>query len=165
VSQAPEGVASPVASLAAVSTLSAASDGMQLAAPFPGGADPFEARIWVSAGDAAGTPVDFDTAARGIAIALMPNDSTSTIYPLSKVGRRASFADRSWVQLALPEPVPMPQGGWFSITVDAVNATFQLQAPEVVPAAASGPHPSPLVHVRRERHRAAVAAYVALTHR
>jgi hypothetical protein len=161
VSRAPGGVAAPVASIAAISTLDPAATGLSLVAPFPGGSHPFDAKIWVSAGDAAGMPVPFDTAAARLTVALLPNDLPSTTYPLAKAGPPVSFAGREWALLALPAAVPMPEGGWFSITVDDVHVTFQLQAPEVTPATATGP--VRVTGVRRERDRAGVAAYVKMT--
>ena len=55
------GVSAPVASVGPLSKIGHEYDGVQIVAPFPGGSVPFEAQVWVSVGDAARKPVDFET--------------------------------------------------------------------------------------------------------
>jgi len=98
----------------------------------------------------------------------LPNDLPTQTYPLTRQGAPPRvFAGRQWVRFALAIPAPMPQGGWFSVTIDDVNASFQLQAPEVSPTAAPGPLPPPLPHraPRTARESAVLKAYAELTHR
>ncbi len=162
VSQAPAGIAAPVALLGALINVSAAAESAQILAPFAGGTAPFDAQIWASAGDASGNPVAFDTGGKGLVVSLLPNDLPSKAYPLTVTGAPVVLAGRSWVKLALASPVPMPQGGWFSIAVEDTTTSFQLQAPEVTPAAAAlvaGPLPPSRTAPRSDHARTAVAAY------
>src|SRR5262249_23028388 len=98
VSLSPAGVSSPVATLPTFRSLDRDATSLAVVAPFPGGSDPFAARIHVSAGDADGKPVDFDTVASALTVALLPNDQPAHTYPL---GRDASPAQtlggRQWV--------------------------------------------------------------------
>jgi hypothetical protein len=164
VSQAPVGVAGPIAVLAPITTYGEPSaTSAQILAPFPGGTASFDAQIWVSAGDAAGMPVPFATGGKGFAVSLLPNDTSLPAYPLAVSGTPVELAGREWVLFALATPVAVVQGGWFSIVVDDVKASFQVQAPQVTPAGAMGG--SPRTTPRTERDRVALEAYTALTHR
>jgi len=168
VSQAPAGVAAPVAVLAALvgyGSPTPVTSG-EILAPFPGGTAPFSAQVWVSAGDASGKPVPFATGGKGIAVSLLPNDSTLPAYALTVSGAPVELDGREWVLLALATPVAVTEGGWFSIVIDDVNASFQLQAPQVTPATAgAGGGAGPRTTPRTERDREAVAAYAVLTQR
>ncbi len=167
VSQAPAGVAGPVAIVAPLSTVPnppAPATGGRILAPFPGGTAPYSAQVWVSASDATGAPVPFATGGKGITVSLLPNDMSQPAYPLTTSGAPLEIAGREWVLLALATPVPMTQGGWFMIAIDDVSASFQLQAPQVTPAAGAFMQPPPTAP-RTERDRVAVEAYAELAHR
>lgn len=163
VSLSPGGVAAPVASLPTPSSVHSWGTGVQVIAPFPGGSDTFDARIWVSQGDMSGSPVPFDPAT--VTIALFPNDLPSMKYPLSKASSPVSYAGREWVALSVPSPVSMPQGGWFSITLEDPQATVQLQAPEVVPTGMASPAPVANAVARSARDSTTLNSYVAVTRR
>src|SRR6185312_3533481 len=136
VSRSPAGVAVPVAALAAAGAGVHGSTSIQLVAPFPGGSDPFDADVWVSAGDAAGDPVAFDGVAKAVHVALLPNDAPATAFSLVATGTRLLLDGREWVSLALSSPAPLPEGGWFSIAVTDPKVSLQVQAPEVTPTSA-----------------------------
>lgn len=125
---------------------------------------PFDALVWVSASKDK-KPVDFDKAASDSAVTLLPNDKPSSVYILSPSGKPVTFAGRSWQKLALKGPVSMPEGGWFSIVNTSGTWTFDIQAPQITRSSAPGPLPPPEVAARRDRHRAALAAYVEITRR
>ena len=166
VSQSPAGVTAPVASSGSLSGVDAAATSVEIVAPFPGGSDPLAAQIWVSVGDAQGSPVPFATGGKGVAVNLLPNDAPTQTYPLTPDGAPPQvFAGREWVRFAPASPVPMAQGGWFSIVVDDVNASFQLQAPEVTPTAMTGAIPPPKAVPRAARESAVLAGYVEVTRR
>lgn len=151
----PEGVAAPIASVGPFASLGTAGKSVAIVAPFPGGSRPFAAQLWVTAGDAEGAPVAFDDGGKGLTVELLPNDSPHA-YPLVQDGALQIFEGRAWVRLTLPAPVPMPQGGWFSIAIDDPNATFQLQAPQVTPSTATA---TPVARPRRPQAREAIVAY------
>jgi hypothetical protein len=161
VSRSPAGVAAPVATLAAAG----ARGSIQVVAPFPGGSDPFDADVWVSAGNAAGEPVAFETVAHAVHVALLPNDAPATAFPLVPNGAPLMLAGRQWVSLALASPAPLPEGGWFSIAVADPKVSLQVQAPEVTPTSALGPRSLPPRRPRAVHDRAAPGAYVEMLRR
>ncbi len=166
VSQAPAGVAAPVAivALSASDGSPLPATGVQIVAPFPGGTPLFSAQVWASVGDAKGNPVSFATGGNVLEVSLLSNDASQPAYPLTVSGSPVELDGRQWVLLALAAPVAMPQGGWFSIVLDDIDATFQLQAPQVTPAGApavGGMRTTP----RTERDRRVLEAYPVLTHR
>ena len=143
VSQAPAGVASPILVVDALAKLYPGAvydgiDGIQIVAPFPGGAAPFDAQIWVSASDASGAPESFLNGALALTVKLLPNDQTDVAYLLVASGIPVELGGRQWVRFALAAPVSLPRGGWFSIAIEGVQSSFQLQAPEVTPVTSDG---------------------------
>jgi hypothetical protein len=165
VSRSPAGVTVPVAALAAAGAGAPGSTSIQVVAPFPGGSVPFEADVWVSAGNAAGEPVAFDTVAGAVHVALLPNDAPATAFPLVPTGAPRSLGGRQWVSLALASPAPLPEGGWLSIAVADPKVSLQVQAPEVTPALAAGVGPAPPRRPRTTHDRAAPGAYVEMLRR
>jgi hypothetical protein len=157
VSKAPAGVTVPVATFAPLSQQNSAASGAQIVAPVVGGSDPFTAEVWVSAGDGQGNPATFD--GKGLTAALLPDDLPSMTFPLDvDASSTVTLAGRAWVKLALSAPAPMMQGGWFVIAVHDSDASFQVQAPAVVPSQAKGAH-APRSVPRSEAERAAVRGY------
>jgi hypothetical protein len=166
ISQAPAGVAAPVASVGPTGAFDQASTGVQLIAPIPGGACLFHASVWVAATDPSGAPVEDSAFAKAIAATLLPNDEPREAYPLARTADAPLvLAGRRWVKLALPRPVPMPEGGWFSIAITSRSLAVDLQAPEVVPASAPEPPAPAITAVRTADERAALRAYVEVTRR
>ena len=170
VSQAPAGVTAPVAVVSSLMPGSSSTPvtSEQIVAPFPGGTAPFNAQVWASAGDAKGAPVTFAAGGGSLKVSLLPNDLSQPAYLLTVTGSPVELDGRQWVLLALATPVPMTQGGWFSIVVDDVDASFQLQAPQVTPATGmdgGGGGSSPRTTPRTERDSRVLEAYVALTRR
>jgi hypothetical protein len=171
VSQAPAGVAAPVGVIPALASDSSATPvtSGQIVAPFPGGTAPFNAQVWASASDATGAPVTFAAGGGSLKVSLLPNDLSQPAYVLTVTGSPVELDGRQWVLLALATPVPMTQGGWFSIFIDSASSSFQLQAPQVTPATGASMDSdgggSPRTTPRTERDSRVLEAYVALTHR
>ncbi len=163
-SSSPSGVALPILALLPAAKVQAGLDENQVISPFAGGSVPFDALVWASASKDK-KPVDFDKAGHDLSVTLLPNDKPASVYPLAPSGKPVTFAGRSWVKLALKSPVSMPEGGWFSIANTSGTWTFDVQAPQVTPSSAQGPLPPPEVGPRRDRHQAALAAYVEITRR
>jgi hypothetical protein len=164
VSQAPAGVAAPIASIAAIQAIDPASTGVELLAPIPGGACSFDASIWVSAADSAGAPVDDALATKAIGASLLPNDEAEHAYPLAKE-KELVLGGRRWERLALPHAVPLPRGGWFVVAITSRSIAVELQAPEVVPAPPPQPSLPAITALRTADDVAALRAYVEATRR
>jgi len=115
----------------------------EILAPFVGGlaSDRFMAQILVSRVDTSGAPVPLSTGAHGldevVTVTLLPNylpsDAPQVAYPFAVTKAAPTTIDgRQWGVLALPEPVALPKGGWFSIHLAGSSGSVFLAAPEVV---------------------------------
>jgi hypothetical protein len=164
VSQSPEGVAAPVASIGAIQAIDPGSTGVELLAPIPGGACSFDASVWVSAADPAGAPIDDASVTKAIGASLLPNDEPEHAYPLAK-DKELVFGGRRWARLTLPNAVRMPRGGWFVIAITSRSISVELQAPEVVPAPPPEPSFAAIMALRTADDIAALRAYVDATRR
>jgi hypothetical protein len=146
-SASPIGVSAP-AELVNPSVLPASTGCTSILAPFVGSTEPVHAQIWVSLSDASGNAVPFPTGSDGertldryLTVALLPNSlptaASLPAYPLEPSGPPIVLAGRQWGQLALSATAPIPQGGWFAITLNKPDGGLYLAGPQVVPTGGS----------------------------
>lgn len=170
VSASPEGVSAPVARIVPTGDVGASAELRALAA-LPGSARPVSATIWVSASDEGGAPVAFADRSSGLAVALMANaglpeaatadaPQAFALQPDERATRQ--IEGRAWVRLALPSPVALTQGGFFSIVITDPHTRWWFTAPEVVvdPAVHLGARRPPARRALSAGDRDAIGAYL-----
>jgi hypothetical protein len=162
-SQAPAGVAFPVAVIPLVGSVGSGIEKLQIIAPIPGSAS-ITASVWVAAieGD---KPVGFSTAAADLVVVLLPNDQPTKSFPLAPIGKPVTLGQTSWVKLELKGATAFSEGGWFSISTTSNKFTFKVQAPEVVPMESAAENVVPDSVARNTGDALAVAKYAEIVHR
>jgi hypothetical protein len=138
-SQSPVGVSSPVAQL------SAADGCTEILEPLSGAeSGRVNAKAWVSLSDASGQPLPFPANLEAeMTLELMPSylpgQKPQVVYPLAPLASSdggalpLTIAGREWGLVGLKAPVPLPQGGFFFVTIVDPTVSFYVAAPEVVP--------------------------------
>jgi hypothetical protein len=134
---------SPVGGAASIGELrdlpdAGAATTARVRAPFAGGPGMVSASVWISAGDAANTPVPFAGAASAITVRLVDR-AGATLSSLDPGAMPQTFGAREWMQFSTAAPIASATGGWLYIELSDLTRTLEIAAPEVLSSAITAP--------------------------
>jgi hypothetical protein len=158
----PVGGAASIEELRDLPTHGGNSKSIRVTSIFAGGAGNCEGKIWLSAGDAGGTPVPFSRASPNLIVVLIDHDGTT--QSMLVAGAPQQFGDREWVLYQTQGAVPMPRGGSLMLTLTDFALTLQLAAPEVTSSSKPMLHAMHLRPSSDEDRRALLQAHTLDRH-
>lgn len=173
-SDSPAGFGGGVALLKDPKATDEKSRAIQLIASFTGGKGPFEASVWVSSVDAAGTPRPFPEDGGGFEATVLDAQQRSSAVLQRDPEKTLIVGKRTWVQFRGTLKKDLVGGGLMVIETGAKGGGFEAAAPEIIalPTLAATSSTSlarraPEVTWRAVRadERAPLAAYAAIPRR